>query len=804
MKFKKIFVILWFLSLSLGACNFSATEILISTATPSLTPSPSPTPSLTPTITPTPMPTIIPLAQVSIGEKALTNGDYDLARSEFMAVLNGSSDEEMRAAALWGLIRVNYEAGNYHEVLAFKDQLLREYPKSPFMAYGYFLAGMANAKINRFDAAAESYASYLNLRPGLLANYVEELRGDAFTESKNYANAQNAYQAALLAPSLRNDAQVQIKIATSKAALGDFAGALADYQSIANQSNNDYVKARMDYLSGYAHLMLGNTEEGYAHYLHAVENYPLAYDSYISLVALVAADIPVDDFDRGLVDYSAKQYDVALVAFNHYIAENPEGDGGAQYYRAKTLYALGKYEDEVTAWEDFIENYPAHPYWAEAWGEKSYTQWHDLKELAKGKETLLNFVHTAPSHTEAADFLMRAARLMERNDNAEEAITLWLRLAEEYPGSHLAPNALFLAGITSYRLDDYPQAITLFQRELLLATESENKARIYFWIGKTQQKLNKNEDAQDAWRQAQSADPSGYYSERARDLLDGREPFSSPIVYLAETDSASELAEASSWLRITFGLPAETNLEDLGHLADDLRLQRGREFWELGLYGEARTEFENLRVDVEGDAADSFRLLNYMHNLGLYRPAIFAARHILDLAGMKTHAETLYAPVYFNHIRYGKYFSDLVDPIAEANGLHPLFVYSVMRQESLFEKFIHSAADARGLMQIIPGTGANLASLNGYPSDYREDDLYRPIISVKFGVWYLASNRILLDNDLYATLAAYNGGPGNAIEWQTLGKGDPDLMLESIRFAETREYLKSIYETFVIYEGIYQ
>ncbi|MBT7075105.1 MAG: hypothetical protein HN922_09390, partial [Anaerolineae bacterium] len=53
------------------------------------------------------------------------------------------------------------------------------------------------------------------------------------------------------------------------------------------------------------------------------------------------------------------------------------------------------------------------------------------------------------------------------------------------------------------------------------------------------------------------------------------------------------------------------------------------------------------------------------------------------------------------------------------------------------------------------------------------------------------------------TLAAYNGGPGNAIEWQALSKGDPDLLLESIRFSETREYIKSIYETYAIYKSIY-
>jgi soluble lytic murein transglycosylase len=802
MNFKKLLLGLWLLTL-LSACNLSPAAILGPTATPSMTPSPSITPSPTPTITPSPVPTIIPLARVGIGEKALSNGDYTLARAEFQVVVNTSTDDELRAAALWGLVRVNYEDEHDHEAIAFALQLENEYPDSPFLAYAHFLAGKANRNIGRHQAATEAYAAYLELRPDLLKNYVEEIRGDIFVEMGDYASALNAYQAALIAPSLSDSINLEVKIATSKAALGDFAGALADYDSISQRSNNDFIKAQMDYFSGFAHLMLADEEEGYTRYLHTVENYPLAYHSYLALLELVEAGIPVNNLSRGITDYAAEQYDVALVALDRYIAETPENDGTAAYYRAKTLYAMGRYDDEVAAWTHFIENYPEHRYWSEAWEEKSYTQWHDLKQLQAGKETLLTFVSSAPTHSEAPRLLMNAACLMERNEKEEEAITLWLRLSDEYPGSNLAPEALFLAGVTTYRLNDYAQSLTFFQRGLLLVGEKEEQARSFLWIGKAQEKLGELEAAQDAWQQAQSINSSDYYSVRARDLLIGAAPFSIPNIYNPDTDPAKEHAEAASWLRITFNLPADTDLDSLGALESDIRLQRGREYWELGLYDEARLEFESLRATVSKDAADSFRLANYMLDLGLYRPAIFAARQVLDLAGMKNHAETLHAPAYFNHIRYGIYYSDLVEPAAEKHEFHPIFIYSLMRQESLFEGFVHSAAGARGLMQVIPATGANIASQNNWLIEYTAEDLYRPMVSVRFGTWYLASNRELLDNDLYATLAAYNGGPGNAIEWQRLASGDPDLFLESVRFTETRNYIRAIYETYRIYESIY-
>ncbi|MEJ5225628.1 MAG: transglycosylase SLT domain-containing protein, partial [Anaerolineales bacterium] len=87
--------------------------------------------------------------------------------------------------------------------------------------------------------------------------------------------------------------------------------------------------------------------------------------------------------------------------------------------------------------------------------------------------------------------------------------------------------------------------------------------------------------------------------------------------------------------------------------------------------------------------------------------------------------------------------------------------------------------------------------------DYDSQDLYRPYISVTFGAYYLDNNRRLLNGDWYAALAAYNGGPGNAAAWQELSNGDQDLLLEVVRFEETRNYIRYIYEVFNIYKTLY-
>jgi len=268
-------------------------------------------------------------------------------------------------------------------------------------------------------------------------------------------------------------------------------------------------------------------------------------------------------------------------------------------------------------------------------------------------------------------------------------------------------------------------------------------------------------------------------------------------------DLAQERKEAEAWVRVTFGLPPETDLTGPGPLAQDPRFVRGTELWELGMHGEARAEFESLRESVAAEAVSSFRLANHLLEIGLYRSAVFAAREVLTLAGLETQSASLAAPAYFSHIRYGLYYHDLIITEASRYGLDPLLMFSVIRQESLFEGFVSSGAGAHGLMQVIPATGQQIATDLGWPPTYDQTDLYRPIVSTRFGAYYLSRNRDLLDGSLYGGLAAYNAGPGNALAWRDLAGSDPDLFVEVVRFQETRDYIRLIYEIFSTYRSLY-
>ncbi len=793
---------LWLIA-SLTACSVLENFPAIPpgwTVTPSITTTPEAT--FTPTITPTPQ----PVARVSEGEKAFFNGDYDTALLHYQIALQDSPDPLVRASAKWGEARIYYAQGRYNETLTALQVIITEYSQSPQLPLAYFLQGFVNYKLENYPAAADSWQTYLVLRPGVLDAYVQELRGDALFNARDYPGALASYSTAITADSLSDDTTLDLKVASTQTQLGNYETALELYDGIIGRTTSDYTKAQALYEAGLTNLAQGQNAEAIERFRFAVENYPLSYYSYLSLVALLDAGGTVNELDRGLVDFFAGQYAVAISAFDRYLQSNPaENDGTAYYYRALSKNNMALYDEALVDYGTFISNYSAHPLWTDAWGEKAFIEWAQQGNYTKGAETLLEFVNLAPTSSQAADYLMSAARIYERDAQYDKAIEAWSRVTLEYPGSQQSSYASFLMGIVEYRRENSQAALDAFKRSLAMSISEEDKSRALLWIGKAYQKLGDGNAATDAWREGQNINPGGYYSERARDLLQERAAFASSSSANYQVDILKERTDADTWMRLTFNLSNEIDLSNLGPLALDARIIRGKEYWEMGMLDEARLEFEDLRTELETnkDAVGSYRLANYLVELGMYRTAIFAARQVLSIAGLDEHTESMMAPAYFSHIRYGLYYSDLITPAAQAEGFDPLFVYSVIRQESLFEGFVRSSAGAHGLMQIIAPTGAQIASELGKPINYTEEDLYRPYVSVLFGTHYLARNRTLLNGDLYATLAAYNGGPGNAVSWKELSGDDPDLFLESVRFEETRNYIRNIYEIFTVYRRLY-
>jgi soluble lytic murein transglycosylase len=290
-----------------------------------------------------------------------------------------------------------------------------------------------------------------------------------------------------------------------------------------------------------------------------------------------------------------------------------------------------------------------------------------------------------------------------------------------------------------------------------------------------------------------------YYGLRAGDILSGTNglPF---VPGNFEVDPDEGRAEAEQWLANWLQVSPESLRSLPTEVLNDARFKRGTELWRLGKLSEGKAEFQALREAYSNTPAVLYPLAIYYRDIGLYFPSIVAANQVVRQSPAGSVAN---APPFLQRLVYPIYYANLIVPEAQAHNIDPMVIFSLMRAESLFDGAVTSSAAAGGLMQIIPPTGEQIARDLRW-SNYQQSDLYRPFISVKFGVYYLRRYGLdFLDQDMYAAWAAYNGGPGNAQRWKENSNGDTDLFVENISLGETRLYIDRLRENLAWYQRLY-
>jgi soluble lytic murein transglycosylase len=152
-------------------------------------------------------------------------------------------------------------------------------------------------------------------------------------------------------------------------------------------------------------------------------------------------------------------------------------------------------------------------------------------------------------------------------------------------------------------------------------------------------------------------------------------------------------------------------------------------------------------------------------------------------------------------LRYPRPYLDTVDEASSLAHLPPDWILAVMRQESLFRKDAVSRADARGIMQMQPGTAAAVARRWHMAAPGR-DGLFNPAVAIPLGAVHL---RELLDRyggQLTLSLAAYNAGPAAVAHWLPRAAMDADVWIENIPYNETRGYVQHILEHIVAFAWV--
>ncbi|MDH7490332.1 MAG: transglycosylase SLT domain-containing protein, partial [Anaerolineae bacterium] len=664
------------------------------------------------------------------------------------------------------------------------------------------LAVLATAYRDAGDwARAIDYQTRLITATEVLSAWLHELNGDAYVQLGDAEQAVESYHEAAAA-----DARVKTRLLEKIAAVQLDAGltddALKTYDDLLAAAASPELAAKIHYLKGLA-LRDSDEKAALAEFRAATEVSATARESYLALVELIQSGETVDEFRRGLIDYQNGAYQAAADAFERALASATETSRpNTAYYLGLARLALGDYDDALTALDKALAASKDTAFQAKVLMAKARTL-ERAGRFAEARETYRQAQAVCPTCATAPQALWRAAEAAAAQGDRAAAASDYLWLQRLYPRDDGADNAMFRAALLYYQDRRFAEAREVCEALLARYPASDVAVAVRFWAAKSALRAARPDLAEPHLRALAQRPIPDYYTLRAASILQGQDAILPPPGNLllgadAEAERAACLAWLTGWANQGEPYPFDRLPDDLTR---DLDFRKGDAFAAIGMMEEAAERFGVVRAKWKDAPLALFQLAEHLRDLGLYRQSIACAERVLALAPSGA-LDT--APRYLMRLAYPTYYADLILDHAARNGLDPLLVFALVRQESRFDPVAGSWAGALGLMQIIPPTGEWIALQLG-ERGFRREDLLRPVVNVRFGVWYLARQMRDFGGDPLAALAAYNGGPGYARLWLSrMQEYDPDLFVETIPVAETQTYVKAILAQFAAYRAIYQ
>jgi len=704
----------------------------------------APTYPSAPTATPTPRPDPTEAARLD------RSGEYDAAAIAYAAIasaVSGATRQQARLDQARALIRADKRA----EARPVLDAYLADAgPSGDASAARYMLAAVLDADGDVAGALA-SYERYI-AAAGPLTPFAHAGRAALLARSGRTPEAETE-AATLLAGVLPREFHASFALTLARAFEdgGDSDDALLWYARV-RDLDGDVATALLR--TGAVHRHLGDPAWT-SDYIAFVTAYPAHAAAPDLLDELDAADVPVSDYVRGVVDYRARRDDAARQALTRAIAAG-DHPAEATYYLAALDERLG---DEPTAID-------------------RYRRAHDLD----------------PASPLADDALWWRGRLLEKAGRFDEARLDYQALTAGYPTASRAGDAAFRVGLMLERAGDRAGAAAAWEALATApATSAEDRLRARFWRGRALLALG-GPAARTALEELASdpASEGDFYALRASVLLGtvgaSAEPTATPPPPTDWDALGRELqllypASAPLEARVSPS-PREQLADALDDAAEHDRAQALR-VAEMDALAEAH--------DIVGLAAFA-RRREAAGGVSMTARAATTLKRALP-AGTAVPTEVL-------RLAYPLAYPEIAIGAARDEGISPLLLLALVRQESFYDAGAGSTAGALGLTQVIPTTAASIADGLGVPG-FAPEDLFRPSVSLRFGAHYLATQLAEFAGNPYRALAAYNGGPGAAADAAALAGDDDDLFVESIEFDETRLYVRLVMENYARYRQLY-
>ena len=506
---------------------------------------------------------------------------------------------------------------------------------------------------------------------------------------------------------------------------------------------------------------------------------------------------PMELYKKGIMSFKSGDYDEAEAIFLRLARDYPRSKytGDAFMMMGRSEFSGGKINEAITSIKRSLDYTPEKKksknlyYLGRAYGRRG--------KYERAIVYMKKIQDLYPSSAYADDACYYLALYYEYSGSPKAAARTYLSLVQNYPNSPKVDDALFRAGLLSYKSNDFETAYAIFSLSKIKKIGNETP-KCLFWWGKLAEKLNKTDAAAGIYNYLAERFDHTYPAYRAREKL-------SLLGYEAPKEKLNLEGEP--------GINDEDDFEDF--LAEKTIPQDCQEnmdkyklLVEIGIPEYAEQELSKILEAGGLSSQESAQITmgKILHRAGEFRTPIRISEGKVKNAVMAGNPDEV--PPAFWELAYPKGFWTAVLKFSSENQVDPYLTLAVIREESRFNPKALSRSRAHGLMQIIPSTGKLIARDLGI-SPFNRKHMFNIETNIMMGTYYLKEMIDSFQGNIFLALAGYNGGSGRVKKWVNnwyngdMKNLDIDEFIEYIPLLETRNYVQKVMGSYYEYKRLY-
>lgn len=534
---------------------------------------------------------------------------------------------------------------------------------------------------------------------------------------------------------------------------------------------SESAKGQATYALALAEQALGEKAAATKHFKEVAVQYPNIEEAKLALTQLQSSGVALSSEDyatRGDRFFKNKNYSSAVEAFA------AAGSASDSLTKGKALYSLKRYTEAAVTLSSNSQKEGL--YYLGLSYDKS-------GQDSLAKQTFLELHQRYPGSPEAAEGLYLVVKMELDGGRVAEAQSKAQTIFQNYAGGNYRDRALWAVAWNAYERKDWQNAKLFFEELSKGKTDLPTQARGLYWLARTYQNQNDASQAQNYFKQASMRAPFSYYS----------------FMALKKLKNSNEISEVPE-------VPAEWKKNSSPALQGASTSEKEGSNWNYhwlkaeALYRADMGKYSNQELAAALDQnanqpANLFKILEASKKTEAYFLPVWLAQRYWDKV-KDIFATTAEAENYRNTFQFPFAFRSEVMRRAKEFSLSPYFVVGLMRQESAFQPWVVSTANAQGLMQMLPATARGRAKAAGIPMG----DLFDPEKNIELGSAELAFLLNRFGGNWVDAIAGYNAGPGRPPQWRArFGGLAPDEYIEAIPFSETTLYVRLVLRNYWSY-----